>query len=205
MNPRCLWQLNTLFIHAIHLVWNKNHFLSFILIFHSLQSCTKAHMCSGKQKRSYKLTLQKLVIVAELLKGIFNATHLVAQGKYLHNANQSIMSIMEMKVTHIERGSVTGTLLDKTALFNWLQLSFLRPLSLFQLATIADRIEYVFPVLGGFHALRGVINSVNSILCVNPLIQKVLTLNISMTETEWNLNCDPLCSSRLSRSPVLRF
>ncbi|MED6236625.1 hypothetical protein ATANTOWER_011882, partial [Ataeniobius toweri] len=29
-----------------------------------------------------------------------------------------------------------------------------------QLATIADTIEHVFPVLGGFHALRGVINSV---------------------------------------------
>lgn len=94
-----------------------------------------------------------------------------------------------------ERGSVTATLLDKTALLNWLQLSFLHPVSLFQLATIADTIEHVFPVLGGFHALRGVINSVNSILCVNPLIQKVLTLYISMTETEWNLNCDPFCSS----------
>lgn len=38
--------------------------------------------------------------------------------------------------------------------------------SLFQLATIADTIEHVFPVLGGFHALRGVINSVNKALCV---------------------------------------
>lgn len=36
--------------------------------------------------------------------------------------------------------------------------------SLFQLATIADTIEHVFPVLGGFHALRGVINSVNKVL-----------------------------------------
>uniref|UniRef100_A0A3P8U591 Anthrax toxin receptor 1 n=1 Tax=Amphiprion percula TaxID=161767 RepID=A0A3P8U591_AMPPE len=33
-----------------------------------------------------------------------------------------------------------------------------------QLATIADTIEHVFPVLGGFHALRGVIDSVNKLL-----------------------------------------
>lgn len=101
MNPWCLWQLNTFSIHAIHLVWNKNHFLNFIIIIHSLQLCAKAHMCSGKQKGSYKLALQKLVIVVDLLKGISNATHLVAQGKYPHDANQSIMSIMEMRMTHI--------------------------------------------------------------------------------------------------------
>lgn len=101
MNPCCCWQLNTFSIQAIHLVWNKNHFLNFIIIIHSLQSCTRAHMGSGKQKCSYKLALQKLVIVADLLKGIANVTHLVAQGKYLHDANQSIMSIMEMRMTHI--------------------------------------------------------------------------------------------------------
>lgn len=100
MNPCCFWQLSTFSIQAIHLVWNKNHFLNFIIIIHSLQSCTKAHMYSRKQKCSYKLALQKLVVVADLLKGISNATHLVAQGKFLHDANQSIMSIMEMRMTH---------------------------------------------------------------------------------------------------------
>ncbi|XP_003961582.2 anthrax toxin receptor 1 [Takifugu rubripes] len=38
-----------------------------------------------------------------------------------------------------------------------------------QLATIADRIEYVFPVLGGFHALRGVIDSIIKKSCIEIL------------------------------------
>uniref|UniRef100_A0A3Q3KT15 Anthrax toxin receptor 1 n=1 Tax=Mastacembelus armatus TaxID=205130 RepID=A0A3Q3KT15_9TELE len=38
-----------------------------------------------------------------------------------------------------------------------------------QLATIADTIEHVFPVLGGFHALRGVIDSVIKKSCIEIL------------------------------------
>ncbi|CAF92825.1 unnamed protein product, partial [Tetraodon nigroviridis] len=38
-----------------------------------------------------------------------------------------------------------------------------------QLATIADTIEHVFPVLGGFHALRGVINSIIKKSCIEIL------------------------------------
>lgn len=68
--------------------------------------------------------------------------------------------------------------------------------SLFQLATIADTIEHVFPVLGGFHALRGVINSVNKLLCVQEADSFILfTIYMFMNETEWNWNCDPFCSS----------
>ncbi|KAM4525723.1 anthrax toxin receptor 1 [Fundulus diaphanus] len=38
-----------------------------------------------------------------------------------------------------------------------------------QLATIADTIEHVFPVLGGFHALRGVIDSIIKKSCIEIL------------------------------------
>ncbi|MED6282336.1 Anthrax toxin receptor 1, partial [Characodon lateralis] len=38
-----------------------------------------------------------------------------------------------------------------------------------QLATIADTIEHVFPVQGGFHALRGVINSIIKKSCIEIL------------------------------------
>ncbi|GAA6101866.1 anthrax toxin receptor 1 isoform X1, partial [Tachysurus ichikawai] len=38
-----------------------------------------------------------------------------------------------------------------------------------QLATIADTIEHVFPVVGGFHALRGVIDSIIKKSCIEIL------------------------------------
>uniref|UniRef100_A0A8C6P046 ANTXR cell adhesion molecule 1c n=1 Tax=Nothobranchius furzeri TaxID=105023 RepID=A0A8C6P046_NOTFU len=38
-----------------------------------------------------------------------------------------------------------------------------------QLATIADTVEHVFPVLGGFHALRGVIDSIIKKSCIEIL------------------------------------
>ncbi|KAG7251708.1 hypothetical protein CRUP_006622, partial [Coryphaenoides rupestris] len=37
------------------------------------------------------------------------------------------------------------------------------------MATIADTIEHVFPVLGGFHALRGVIDSIIKKSCIEIL------------------------------------